>query len=147
MNKPPKHSNNISPCPECEEKLKSAHERLADWFKSSVKPLHPDCHISWSYRDKDSQEKAFLDGRSKLHFPLSAHNKSDDQGNPCSLALDFFRLDPNGMACWEWGYFRTISQEVDKSDEPIFWGGLWAHLGDSDHFELKLDELKDGKTN
>lgn len=131
-----KHVNGAPTCPSCEEKLKEAHPDIAKWFREDVKLKHGDAHISWSFRDKDNQEAAFLDGKSKLHFPLSAHNKSDDQGNACSLALDLFELDYNGQACWSWAYFRTIADEAAASNAPIFWGGHWQKLGDSDHFEL-----------
>ena len=133
-----KHQNNVSPCPSCEEKLKDAHPTLAEWFRKVVKPKFQDCHISWSFRDKVSQEQAFLDGKSDLHFPMSAHNKSDDQGNPCSLALDLFRIDRNGMGCWEYGYFRDIANDAKANSEPILWGAVWPGLGDFDHFQLDL---------
>lgn len=133
-----KHANGVAACPSCEDKLKDAHPDIAAWFREKVKPRHKDCHISWSFRGKDDQEKAFLDGKTRLHFPLSAHNKSDDQGNPCSLALDLFELDYNGQACWSWDYFRLIADEAQASHAPIFWGGNWAKLGDFDHFELRL---------
>lgn len=135
-----KHTNNIGPCPACDSKLLQAHPLLVEWFNNKVKPAHQDCHISWSYRGKADQEQAFLDGKSKLHFPLSMHNKSDDSGNPCAMAIDFFELDYNGLARWAWAYFRTIAEEADKAGDPIVWGGTWAHLSDSDHFQLKTDK-------
>lgn len=129
-----KHSNSPKSCSSCEEKLKDAHPDIAAWFRDKVKAKFQDCHVSWSYRGSDDQEQAFLDGKSELHFPLSPHNKSDDQGNPCSLALDLFELDYNGQARWAWAYFRSIA-EVEA--EAVFWGGQWPHLGDADHFELR----------
>jgi len=128
-----KHANGNPECPSCEQKLTQAHADLVAWYRT-VKAAHPDCHISWSYRGKEDQEKAFSDRKSKLHFPMSAHNKSDDHGNPCSMALDLFRLDPGGQACWEWKYFNTIADECTQSGAAIFWGGHWEKLGDFDHF-------------
>lgn len=130
-----KHANGTPSCPACEDKLKEAHPDLAAWFRDSVKPKHNDAHISWSFRGKEDQEKAFVERKSKLHFPLSAHNKSDDIGNPCALALDLFELDFNGQARWSWGYFRTIAEECEQAGHPIFWGGHWEKLGDFDHYE------------
>lgn len=72
-------------------------------------------------------------GRSKLAFPLSAHNKSDDQGNPCAMALDLFRLCSNGMASWEYKFCKDISETLP---DTMRWGGAWKDLGDYDHFEL-----------
>jgi hypothetical protein len=134
----PKHVNGTPDCPLCEVKLQQAHPDLVKWFKEKVKPSFPAAHISWSYRDKANQEQAFLDGKSKLHYPLSAHNKCDDHGNPCAMALDLFELDFHGQASWPWGFFRDISNMNNKDACPIFWGGLWAKLGDADHMELRL---------
>lgn len=132
-----KHINGVSACPRCEDKLKDAHADLAEWFRDKVKPRYPQAHVSWSYRGQDDQERAFLDGKSKLHFPLSAHNKSDDQGHPCALALDLFQLSDDGVAVWPWKFFYAISVMASRDKAPIGWGGLWTHLGDADHFELK----------
>lgn len=136
----PKHTNNIGPCPSCQVKLLDAHPLLVEWFNTKVKPHHQDCHISWSYRGKEAQEKAFLDGKSKLHFPLSMHNKSDDQGNPCAMALDLFELDYNGIARWAWKYFRDIADRANVDGDPIEWGGTWSSISDADHFQLKIDK-------
>lgn len=138
----PKHTNAIGPCPACSAKLLQAHPLLVEWFNTVVKPKHQDCHISWSYRGKEDQEKAFLDHKSKLHFPLSMHNKSDDQGNPCSLALDFFELDYNGIGRWAWKYFKTIADEAQETEYKIIWGGSWAKQGlaDYDHFQITLEK-------
>lgn len=133
-----KHVNSMASCPACEIKLKDAHPDLADWFRDYVKPKHNDCHISCSYRGKADQEKAFNDGASRLHFPMSYHNKNDDQGNPCSLALDLFELDYHGQACWSWGYFRTIAEETEKAAYPITWGGTFAKIADGPHFQLEV---------
>ena len=130
------HMNGTDACQSCEDKLKQAHPDLAAWFRTFVKPKHNDCHISWSYRGKVDQEKAFTDRKSKLHFPLSAHNKSDAAGNPCAQALDFFELDFNGIARWAWKYFSTISEECQQGGQPIKWGGDFHGISDSDHFEM-----------
>lgn len=130
-----KHENGVSSCPSCEDKLAFAHDDLATWFRERVKTKYPDCHVSWSYRGNQDQEQAFLDGKSKLHFPLSAHNKSNDQGRPCALALDLFQLDDNGVGRWGWSYFRSIADDAKAHAVPIKWGGDFKTLGDADHFE------------
>lgn len=130
----PRHTNAETPCPACEKKLGLAHPEIAGWFREKVKPAFPDCHISWSYRGEEDQEAAFLDGKTKLHWPLSPHNKTDDQGNPCALALDLFELDYNGKACWSWGYFRNVAK---LCGDDILWGGVWQTLGDYDHYQLR----------
>jgi hypothetical protein len=135
-----KHVNGKDQCPACERKLLDAHSDLALWFREQVKPAFAQAHISWSYRGKADQEKFFLDGRTKLHFPNSAHNKTNSDGKPCALALDLFELDYNGIARWAWGFFRDIAEAAQKTRYPIFWGGHWTHLSDADHFQLMLKD-------
>ncbi len=131
-----KHTNAETPCPLCEKKLLEAHPDLQDWFRDIIKPAHPDTHISWSFRDMFNQNQAHAEGKSKLGWPLSMHNKSDDQGNPCSLALDLFQLASNGMACWPWKWFKGISETSKKANAHVDWGhDLWGW--DADHFQLK----------
>lgn len=127
------HTNSITPCPLCEEKLTLAAPELAKWFRESVKPKNPTAHISWSFRDRDSQEAAFLDGKTRLHFPNSAHNKKP------AAALDLFELDLNGRAYWGWKFFRDIADQAAADSAPISWGGHFTHLGDADHFELHIE--------
>lgn len=134
-----KHANGTPACAACEAKLKDAHHDLGEWFRDHVKSKYPDAHISWSFRDQANQDQCFSDGKSKLKFPMSAHNKSDDAGNPCSMALDLFQLDYNGVARWAFGYFRNIADDAEALGLPIFWGGKWPHLGDSDHYSLKKE--------
>lgn len=124
-----KHHTTDPNCPLCEEKLQSAHVELVDWYRSFVKVKFPDAHVSWSYRDQESQDAAFEDGKTKLHYPKSAHNKMP------SLALDLFRIQ-KGIAQWEPSFFIEIHALTVKTHPEIIWGGNWKTLGDLDHFEL-----------
>src|SRR5690349_12146439 len=45
-------------CPLCEEKLLTAHKDLQVWFREA-KRTFPDMHVSWAWRGKTDQEKAF----------------------------------------------------------------------------------------
>ena len=119
------HHTSEPVCPLCEQKLSAAHEKLIEWFHD-LKSRHPDVHISWSFRDETSQEQAFQDGKTKLHFPLSAHNKQP------AMALDIFQIDDSGKAKWDPVFCAKVAQE-----SPLLrWGGDWKSLGDRDHFEL-----------
>lgn len=138
------HVNGPQPCPNCEDKLKLAHHDIADWFRNTVRPLFNDCHIAWSFRGKEDQEQCFLNGKTDLHFPLSPHNKSDDQGNPCSLALDLFQQDFHGQGVWSWGYCRDIADKTLNGPHKIEWAGHWQSikgkkLGDFDHFQMHIE--------
>lgn len=123
-----------SECPLCNEKLQTAHSDLRNWFRW-VKGSFYDVHVSWAYRGKEDQEKAFTEGKSKLHFPHSPHNFEVNK-KPCSLALDLFQLTPKGVAKFDPVFYYKVYQMSQGSTAVIRWGGTWKSLGDRDHFEL-----------
>lgn len=124
------HHTSDSLCPACEEKLATVHADLSAWYHSSVKPAHPDCHVSWGYRDQASQESMFEDGATKLHFPDSAHNKIP------ARAIDLFQITSGGQAIWAPEFFVSVKSLAPSN---IIWGGVWKTIGDGDHFELLID--------
>lgn len=122
-------------CPGCEAKLLQALPYLSNWFKTQVKPKYPEAHVSWSYRDQVSQEEAFTAGKSKLHYPESAHNHTED-GSPLSYALDLFQII-HGVASWAPGFFNSVAHDCEEMNLPIFWGGRFKTLGDADHYQYQ----------
>jgi hypothetical protein len=60
--------------------LESCHEDLQKLFNEVIK--HFDCSVICGHRGQEEQDRAFHDGRSKLKFPESKHNKTP------SLAAD-----------------------------------------------------------
>lgn len=123
------HHTSDPVCPLCELKLKDAHDKLGEWFRD-MKGKHPSLHISWSYRDKASQEQAVSHGASKLHYPASAHNKMP------SLALDVFQIDESGRASFDPVFCAKLNSESQAAGYTLKWGGQWKSLGDSDHFQI-----------
>jgi hypothetical protein len=122
-------------CPSCETKLCQAHVSLRDWFHK-VKAANPNVHISWSYRGQEDQEKAFQEGKSKLHYPDSAHNKVGQDEQPCARALDLFQIDEDGVARFSPPFYAKLAAQCLDDRDPIRWGGTFKSLGDKDHFEL-----------
>jgi hypothetical protein len=122
-------------CALCEYKLTQADPKLATWFRA-VKLKYLNLHISWSYRNKEEQEQVFTEGKSLEHFPNGKHNQMMD-GKPCSKALDVFPIDERGRADWD---NKTIYAQIaayNAENHPeIHWGGNFAHLHDTDHFEI-----------
>ena len=121
-------------CPGCDLKLKDAHSYLQDWFKR-LKAKYVNVHVACAYRDQLSQEQAFKSGATKLHFPLSAHNKVP------ALALDVFLIGEDGVAAWPPQWFIQVNQENIANKEPLQWGGMWHELGDNDHFQYKSTQI------
>jgi hypothetical protein len=103
-----------------------------DWFNNHVKPNFKDAHVSWSYRDQASQEEAYNDKKSKLHYPQSAHNKTP------ALALDLFEINDKGQAEWNPSFFNALNQYNLDNNIKLFWGGKYKELGDFDHFSIDL---------
>lgn len=127
-----KHVYGVMDCPYCEEKLKGVHHALADVYRSLIKPQFQTCHISDGWRGEDDQNKAFEEHRSTKKWPESQHNKLDDQGNPCSLAIDVFEQTATGVGMWPFAFFESIYRHLLASGVPIVWGGDWNHNGRTD---------------
>lgn len=127
------HTRDVK-CPMCEDKLKTADPKIKDWFYD-MKTKFPQLHISCSWRGKDEQDRAFKEGKSKLKFPESPHNKSDATGKPASQALDVFTLSEEGQAQFLQKFYLKLWQET-KKDYAMIWGGNFKSLGDANHFQL-----------
>jgi len=128
--------NNNGDCLLCEDKLRFAHETLQIWFLE-MRNEFKDVHISCSWRDKEDQEKAFHEGKTKALWPHSKHNFEKD-GKPCSLALDVFQLD-EGKALFQPKFFCKIHRFNQQRGYPILWGGKFRRLVDADHFEMNSE--------
>ena len=127
-------------CPKCDDTLKTAHETLRELFYK-LKPKNQDMHVSWAWRGEKDQKQFYAEGKSRTPWPLSKHNTFDDQGNPCSLAIDIFELCSNGMARWAWDWFRNIADQIKAMGAPIAWGGDFKRFPDAPHFELNSRNL------
>lgn len=128
------HHNDEDPCPLCDAKLNSAHPYIADWFRK-VKSNWHNCHISWAFRNEEAQNAAFLDKLTMLRWPMSAHNNMDDN-KPCSLALDLFQIDEDGVARFSPKFYTMLWNWSQKSGYKLRWGGKFKNLGDAGHFEM-----------
>jgi hypothetical protein len=125
-------------CPLCAFKLSQAHPEIARWF-ATQKTKRPHLHVSWSYRGQADQDRACDEGKSKLRYPDSKHNKTRD-GKPCAEALDLFWLE-DGVATFPPLVYRAIHEGNLAEAQPIAWGGLFK-FRDYDHFELRADVLQ-----
>jgi len=104
-------------------KLSTVRPELQIIFNKALKISPVDFGISCGYRDKDEQELAFREGRSKLRWPESKHNRYP------SDAVDFFPV-VNGKAIWDNpSYFYLIAGLVlgiaNQMGYKIRWGGAW----------------------
>ena len=60
--------------------LQTCHDDLIKLFEEVIR--HYDCAVICGHRSKEDQDKAYHEGKSKLRYPLSKHNKMP------SLAVD-----------------------------------------------------------
>ena len=98
------------------KRLENAHASLQEIFNEVVKVI--DCSVLESYRDEETQNRYFDEGKSKVKYPNGRHNKLP------SLAL--------GIA--------------SQMGHKIRWGGDWNNdfavadnrFDDFPHFELVL---------
>ena len=120
-----------------ELKLQKLHKDLQKICTNLIKIY--DFTILETYRNKESQDKAFRDGKSKLQFPNSKHNKLP------SLAVDIapYPIDWNDRESFIYmaGLFLGIASQLNIK---VRWGGDWNQNNkisdetflDLPHFEL-----------
>lgn len=117
--------------------LDTCDQRLQRLFHEVIKTV--DCTILEGYRDKEKQERAFLNGKSKVHYPNSRHNQRP------SMAVDVapYPIDWQDIRRFYYfgGYVVAIANRLQI---PIRWGGDWdgdfhvkdQNFNDLPHFEL-----------
>lgn len=127
--------------------LATCHIDLQILFMEVIKFF--DCIVTEGYRDKEAQEKAFNEGKSKVHYPNGKHNK-----NP-SIAVDVYPYEPKTVVDWNdnqrfhyfAGYVMGIAQKLKdegRITHSVRWGGDWDRdtqtkdesFRDTGHFEL-----------
>ena len=102
----------------------------------------PDFAILCGHRDRETQDRAVAEGRSKAPWPTSAHNASP------SRAVD---LAPYPIDWNDWNRFRVLAGYIlgvaDTLGVRLRWGGDWdrdyaeadERFRDLPHFELMED--------
>jgi peptidoglycan L-alanyl-D-glutamate endopeptidase CwlK len=123
--------------------LEQAHPLLGKIMTRALEIGPEDFSINESYRGKADQEAAVARGTSKVHYPNSAHNQTDD-GRPCSCAVDVLPYPFKGWEAPEsrasWGRIAdAVFKAADEIGVKVRWGGgrpdhdfNW----DLPHFEL-----------
>jgi len=120
------------------KRLEECDERLQRLFNEVIKSY--DCTILCGHRSKEEQEKMYEQGRSKLRWPASKHNKRP------SMAVDVapWPIDWTDMGSFYMfvGYVKRVAEEMNI---PLRCGADWDMDGytkdqmfnDLVHFELK----------
>jgi len=130
-------------------RLFSCHRDLQTLFNHVI--IDFDCTIVCGHRDKPEQDKAFAEGKSKLQYPASKHNKIP------SLAVDAAPFE-NGRIDWSREQLLFFAGYVKGIADQLYRIGVMKHRirlgadfsGDNDindekfkdepHFELIMNE-------
>lgn len=111
------------------ERLNTCDERLQRLFNEVVK--HFDCTILEGYRDEEKQEKAYREGRSKVRYPDSKHNRYPSKAVDCvPYPVDWDNL-PRFHEFAGFVQATAIAQGI-----KVRWGGHFKSFFDGPHFEL-----------
>lgn len=116
--------------PRSEERLHTCDEGLIILFEYAIEHTPIDFCVLCGYRNKSDQETAFLQRRTKLHYPFSKHNLKP------SLAVDIapYPIDWNNIDRFI-ELSNYIKEYADELRIKISWGGDWR-MKDYPHYEL-----------
>ncbi len=117
--------------------LNTCHKDLQRLFKEVVKEF--DCSILQGHRGEKEQDKLFFEGKSKLEYPQSKHNKSPSEGVDAAP----YPIDWNDKERFYYfsGYVLGVASRLGIK---IRWGGDWDsdnNLHDQTFFDLPHFEL------
>jgi peptidoglycan L-alanyl-D-glutamate endopeptidase CwlK len=121
-----------------QERLNTCDPRLVELFEIVVEDF--DCSVLEGYREKEAQNRAFDEGKSKLRFPEGNHNKYP------SLAVDVapYPIDWEDRDRFHYfaGFVKGVASQLGLD---IRWGGDWDsdtqtkdnNFDDLPHFEIR----------
>lgn len=95
-----------------------------------------DFSVVEGYRGEEIQEKYFKEGKTKLHYPNSKHNRYP------SLAVDIYpvKISYLKLGLTQEEAFIELSKHIKKCANllniKIKWGGDWSNFIDMPHWEL-----------
>lgn len=118
-------------------KLSSCHKDLQDIFYEVIK--HFDCTILCGHRSAEEQDRYFDEGKSKLRWPNSRHNKLPSE------AVDVAPYPIDWEDVGRFRYFAGFVMGIAASmGVKLRWGGDWDRdtevkdnkFNDLPHFEI-----------
>lgn len=120
------------------QRLDTCHPDLQKLFNEVIK--HIDCSILCGNRGKEDQNKAFIDGKSKLKWPQSKHNSSPSNAiDVVPFPIDW---DDKNRFYFFAGFVLATAKNLNIR---VRWGGDWnsdynfknENFLDFPHFELE----------
>lgn len=122
------------------KRLETCHPILQELCHEAIKDI--DFMVICGHRGEEEQNKAFAEGKSKLKYPHSKHNKIP------SLAVDLCPVKyEGGKVVLDWDNtkaFKVLAMhlinQANNKGYPLEWGGLWPKFKDMPHFQLNIKE-------
>lgn len=122
------------------KQLATCHPVLQEILKRAILYTPMDFSILEGHRDEERQNRLKSEGKSKLSYPDSKHNKEDAAGRPESLAVDVapyhasrphYRWNETEDFYFLAGFIIGIGSPYAKRQGfRIRWGGDWDSDGD-----------------
>jgi len=120
---------------ESQDKLETCCPDLIRLFNEIIK--HRDCKVIYGRRGKEEQDRLFKDGKSKLNYPKSYHNRYP------SRAVDvvpYFSKRPHVR--WDdiesfKAFGNFVLGVAAVLDIPVEWGGNWKKFVDMAHWQIR----------
>ena len=125
--------------------LATCHPDLQTLFNEVIKYF--DCVVTEGHRNQADQEKAFNEGKSKLHYPYGKHNATpSNAADVYPYPIDF---NDSSRIYYFSGFVMGIAQKLKdegKIIHAIRYGGDWnmntqvkdESFQDTGHFELVI---------
>jgi peptidoglycan L-alanyl-D-glutamate endopeptidase CwlK len=123
-----------------QSKLNTCHPVLQEIVRSAIMVTPMDFTVLFGYRGEDLQNDLYDEGRSKLRYPQSKHNRTDADGEPQSWAVDlapWFASSPHvrwgrpDEFRWLAGFIMGLGDRIARREGfTLRWGGDWDRDGD-----------------
>ncbi|MBK6881321.1 MAG: M15 family metallopeptidase [Elusimicrobia bacterium] len=111
------------------KELATAHPDLQRLFNAVIERI--DCAVICGHRGHADQDKAFAEGKSKLEWPNSKHNKVP------ALAVDVvpFPIDWNDLARFD-ALAAVVKAEAKRLNIKVECGIDWKKFPDAPHYQM-----------
>lgn len=113
------------------ERLGNANKDLVILAEAVLQKI--DVIITCSHRNKQDQDEAYKNGKSKLKYPQSKHNTLP------SKAIDF-AIKKNGIITWDKKEYDNLGGIIKEVAEDlgltVKWGGDFSGFYDGPHVEI-----------
>lgn len=122
------------------EQLNTCHPKLVQVLEAAIKKI--DFSVIEGHRGEAEQNRAFAEGKSRLRWPNSKHNKMPSEAVdiwPYPFKPEYW----NQIEVWE-NLAKVVLECAEELGIKIRWGGDWNQNGDwrdekfidGPHFEL-----------